>query len=100
MDDCFADDARQRNPSRSGMGPLVSIGGIHVPSLAVGKLEKDINTLCAVSGFPAGEEFKWSPGQELWMRDHLVGQDREDFFMSVLTLAQERDAGAIVVVVL
>lgn len=98
MDVFFADDARQRNPSRSGMGSLVSIGGIHVPSQAVGELEKAINNLCDDFGFPPGEEFKWSPGRELWTRDNLIGEDREEFFIRVLTLARDRGVKAIVVI--
>lgn len=98
MDLFFADDARQRNPSRPGMGPLVSIGGIYVPSQAVGNLERAIDTLCTDCGFPPGEEFKWSPGRELWMRDNLIREDRQEFFIRVLALAQDSEVKAIVVI--
>jgi hypothetical protein len=98
MDFFFADDAYQKNPSRQGMGPLVAIGGIHVPSQAVGQLEKAIDNLCADQGFPPREEFKWSPGRELWMRDNLIGDDRQEFFIRVLNLAQDSGVKAIVVI--
>jgi len=98
MDFFFADDARQRTPSRSGMGPLVAVGGIHVPDQAVGELETAIDNLCDRTGFPPGEEFKWSPGRELWMRDNLVGEDRQAFFIEVLTLAKQYGIKAVVVI--
>lgn len=98
MDLFFADDARQRKPSRPGMGPLVSIGGIYVPSQEVGHLERAIDTLCADYGFPPREEFKWSPGRELWMRDNLVGEERQEFLIRMLSLAQDSEVKAIVIV--
>ena len=98
MDIFFADDARQRSPSRPGMGTLVAIGGIHVPSQAVGGLERAIDELCTDDGFPPREEFKWSPGRELWMHDNLVGEAREQFFVSVLTLARDWGVRAVVVI--
>ncbi len=72
MDFIFADDARQQKPSVPGMGPLVAIGGIHVGADHVGPLERELDELCAATGFPDGEEFKWSTGRQTWMRDHLV----------------------------
>ena len=98
MDFFFADDARQRTPSRPEMGPLVAVGGIHVPDQAVAELESAIDSLCEQTGFPPGEEFKWSPGRELWMRDNLVGEDRQAFFIEVLTLAKQYDLKAVVVI--
>lgn len=98
MDLVFADDARQNNPSRLGMGPLVAVGGIHVPSDVVGFLEKQIDSLCVDFGFPSGEKFKWSPGRELWMRDNLVADDREAFFARVLSLIRDHGVVAIVVI--
>lgn len=98
MDVFFADDARQDNPSRPGMGPLVGTGGIYVPSSAVSELEKAIDALCIEAGFPAREEFKWSPGRELWMRDNLIGVKREAFLTRVLDLVRDSGGKAIVVV--
>lgn len=94
----FADDAHQDNPSRPDMGPLVAIGGIEVPSKAVGGLEKEIDQLCDEYGFPPGEEFKWSPGRELWMRSNLTGSCRKEFFIRVVTLSRENGACVTVVV--
>jgi hypothetical protein len=93
----FADDAVQNKPSRRGMGPIVAIGGIHVPSEVARELEKQLNSLCSHAGFPDGEEFKWSPGRDLWMARHLVDADRQDFFRSVLDLLNERGVKVIVV---
>lgn len=57
---CFADDARQRTPSRDGMGPLVATGGLIVEDRAVGPLERALDALCRDYRFPPGQEFKWS----------------------------------------
>lgn len=94
----FLDDSRQRHPSRPGMGPLVAVGGVRVPEEAIRPLEAALDELCLDTGFPEGEEFKWSPGNELWMRDGLVGNARRDFFFRVLDLAAEHGAAAIVVI--
>lgn len=69
-----------------------------MPSGAIGELEKQIDALCKNSGFPPGEEFKWSPGGELWMRRNLRGARRQDFFIGVLNLLQCHGARAVVVV--
>lgn len=92
------DDAVRPKPERQGMGPLVAVGGLYVPSAAVGRLEREIEDVCAEVGFPPGEEFKWSPGRELWMRDALKAAAREQFFRRVLALAALAQAKAIVVV--
>ena len=80
------------------MGSLVSAGGIHVPGDHVRRLETGLDVLCDEFGFPTGEEFKWSPGRELWMRKNLVGKGRENFFVRALSLAQELSITAVVVV--
>jgi hypothetical protein len=89
----FADDARQDNPTRVKMGPLVAAGALLVDSSKLRDLETNIETLCKESGFPVEDplksEFKWSPGTELWMRRNLVGNGRERFFLSVVA-SEER----------
>jgi hypothetical protein len=92
------DDAVRASPEREGMGPLVAVGGLHVPSDSVGKLERALDALCLEIGFPAGQEFKWSPGRELWMRSNLKGKAREAFFLRALDLAREHEATALVVI--
>jgi hypothetical protein len=61
------DDSAQRKPTRSGMGALVAVGGVHIPSAQVRSLERGLDDLCAEAGFPKNEEFKWSPDKKLWM---------------------------------
>lgn len=99
MDFFFADDARQNNPSRDGMGQLVAAGGIYVPGDSVYALERDLDKLCSECGFPPKEEFKWSPGRELWMRENLVDVERQDFFFRAIESAKLAGAKAVVVVV-
>jgi hypothetical protein len=80
------------------MGPLVAIGGIEVPSQVLGPLEKETDQLCDEYGFPAGEEFKWSPGRELWMHSNLTGSRRKEFLTRVLTLSQKNGACVTIVI--
>ena len=98
VDIFFADDARQRSPSRPGMGPLVAIGGVNVPAEEVGNIGRGLNDICARFGFPPNEKFKWSPGRELWMRNNLVGDSRCEFFLAVLGSLTEKDTVAFVVI--
>lgn len=80
------------------MGSLVAIGGVHVPEHAVARLEREIDDICRRTGFPAGEEFKWSPAKAQWMRDHLAESRRRSFFRSVLDVCRRYGARAIVVI--
>lgn len=98
MEFFFADDARQDKPTRPGMGPLIAIGGIHVPDLEVRKLERELDEMCNNYGFPPNNEFKWSPGRELWMRDNLICQERTNFFARVLGSCKEHGIKAIVII--
>jgi hypothetical protein len=97
MDFFFADDSRQRAPTRQGMNPLVGVGGIYVPSERVNTLERLLNQLCVNAEFPPGEEFKWSPGREDWMHHGLTARPRADFFSAVLRCCAESRVRAIVV---
>lgn len=98
--DLFAiDDSAQLNPTRSGMGPMLAVGGIHVPGDSVRQLEHALDDLCGAQGFPQGEEFKWSPGRKSWMRQGLVEEARQDFFLAALALARDAGATAIVAMV-
>ena len=98
MDFFFADDSKQPDPAREGMGPLVAIGGVHVPDHAVAPLEREIDDICRRTGFPPGEEFKWSPAKAQWMRDHLAESRRRSFFRSVLDGCRRHGARATVVI--
>jgi hypothetical protein len=93
----FADDSRCNKPSIKGMGPLVAIGGIYIEDSELKLLNEEINKVCLRYGFPANEPFKWSPGRELWMWDHLVDDKREKFFIDVIRIAENRKTGAIIV---
>jgi hypothetical protein len=91
--DLFAiDDSKQSKPSRDGMGPLVAVGGLHVPGDRVRGLELALDDLCKEFAFPQGEEFKWSPPKGAWEHSNLRGADRDQFNLRALGLA--RDAGA------
>jgi hypothetical protein len=97
--DLFAiDDSAQRNPRRDGMGPLIAVGGLHIPGWQVRELEIALDALCTKTGFPSGEEFKWSPQRGSWMRTNLEAQERVEFYLRALALAAEADAAAIVVI--
>ena len=98
VDFFWADDARQNNPSRPGMGPLVAAGGVHVPVQAAPSIEAEINTLCADYRFPEREVFKWSPDRKLWMHGNLTGRQRRQFFLDLFDLAHRMKVKAVVVV--
>jgi hypothetical protein len=91
----FVDDSRQLAPTRERMGPLLSAGGICVPETDVRQLNMELDDLCAATGFPPNQEFKWSPGRELWMRDNLVGERRANFFLEVVRIARQHNPTAI-----
>lgn len=95
----FADDSKQDNPSRPAMGPLVAVGGIGLPIENVRPLSEALDAACASAGFPSGEEFKWSPGKDLWMRSGLVGAARAKFFLAVANQLEAAEAIASVVIV-
>lgn len=84
----FVDDARQNSPTRPGMGPLIAIGGFHLLDSEVKKLNKEIDSICSNYGFPSNEPFKWSPGRELWVWNNLIGEKRINFYIDVLTAAE------------
>jgi hypothetical protein len=93
----FIDDAKQNTPTRIGMGPINTVGGIIVSCDQVKKLEQEIERLCDAFGFPPKEKFKWSPGRELWMRENLVAGRRQKFFINVLNALAEHGVKTIVV---
>lgn len=80
----FADDSKQSSPTRSGVGPLVAAGAVMIDADVARSAEKALAALCVTTGFPPGEEFKWSPGRESWMRTSLVAEARDSFFRSVI----------------
>jgi hypothetical protein len=99
MDLIVIDDSKQARTSRDGMGSLVAVGGLHVPSESVRTLGRGSDDLCQEYGFPSHEdEFKWSPHRGTWMRENLYGEDREAFFIDCLEAAKEEGAEACVVI--
>ena len=93
----YVDDSSQDHPSRVGLGPVFALGGVLVPIEVEPTLDSQLNDLCRNFGFPENEEFKWSPGRKHWMRDHLIGVDRDAFFRRVLLLATMHGVKAVVV---
>jgi hypothetical protein len=99
MDLILVDDSKQKKPSRPGMGHLVAVGGLHVPSDGVQALARTLDETCKEYGFPSDrDEFKWSPGRRDWMRKNLVEGDRQEFFADCLEAAKEEGAEAFVVI--
>lgn len=96
---CFADDSQQLEPTRRDMRPVVGVGGVLVEATELGSIQREVDEVCRATGFPDGEEFKWSPGRELWMWKSLHGQERERFFLRLLSMLGEHRAEVVVVVV-
>lgn len=98
MDLLLVDDSRQAKPTRPGMGPLVSVGGFHLPGASVRPLTKALDEICERYGFPPGEEFKWSPNRGTWMAAKLVRANRHAFFTECMEAAGNHRAQACVVI--
>ncbi|GAH62769.1 unnamed protein product, partial [marine sediment metagenome] len=77
---------------------LIAVGGIHVSDEFVQTLEHEIESICIEYEFPSNELFKWSPGRKLWMRDNLIDDKRQSFFLKILKSLQAHEATAIVVI--
>jgi hypothetical protein len=77
------------------MQPLVGIGGISIRAEVVHALERRLDGLCKSIGFPPKQPFKWSPGKDMWMRENLVDDKRQAFFLEVLGILRGAGARAI-----
>lgn len=91
----FLDDSKTK-PSREGMKELVGIGGVSLPAASTRAVETKLEAVCRAYGFPPREPFKWSPGKELWMREGLRDEARQNFYLEVLAVL--RDAGGVALV--
>lgn len=96
MDIFFADDSSQKG-AREGMGRVIAIGGIFVSDANLRPLEQEVTAIASEYGFPEGEEIKWSPGRNLWMRNNLQNERRHECLSRILEAAVARDVRAIVV---
>jgi len=85
----FVDDARQRTPTRDRMGPLCVAGAICISEANLKGFENALDELCSNTGFPDRQEFKWSPGRDLWMRDNLKNDARTEFFLNAVKCARD-----------
>ncbi|MBN2407287.1 MAG: DUF3800 domain-containing protein [Elusimicrobia bacterium] len=94
----FLDDSKQNHPTRHGMSSLISVGGVILSAMKVKTVENEIEQLCRIVGFPEKEEFKWSPGRELWMHDNLTRDNRQEFFQKVLNIINKHKARIVVVI--
>ena len=97
MNFIFADDSEQRKPTRVDMKPLIGVGGVHVPAEQIGGIEHEINALCNRYEFPEGEEFKWSPNRNTYMRENIIGEDRVNFYIELFEISSGYDIKAILV---
>jgi hypothetical protein len=98
VDVFFVDDAAQKSPSRPGMGSLLGVGGVHVPEESLQGLERQVEAACAEFGFPPNQIFKWSPGRDLWMHQNLIGAQRQQFFIRILSLAMDQGTAGLVII--
>jgi hypothetical protein len=100
LDFWFADDARQKKPSRHGVGELIGVGGVRVSAAKVADFEHDLEVVCGSYGLRREDRFKWSPTKkqvDAAMRS-LAGDRRTQFFVKLLSVARKFDARAVVVI--
>jgi hypothetical protein len=96
MEIFFADDSGQRDCRRTGVGPLISVGGVLIDEMQIRPLAAAIDSVTAKFGIPDTEELKWHPPKGSWIHQNL--QDgRTDCYRRVLEAAQAHAAKAIVV---
>jgi hypothetical protein len=65
----------------------------------INKLERGLDAVCKLYGFPEGEEFKWSPNKKKWMYASLVGKEREEFFQALFNVAHDCAVAISVIVI-
>jgi hypothetical protein len=94
----FTDDSQQNSPTRNGMGRPLAVGGFLIEDKYVRSAEDRLDALCKRVGFPQGEEFKWSPSRNMWMRENLVDEDRRTFFVEVVKVLTDYEIKALVMI--
>jgi hypothetical protein len=94
----FVDDSTQKSPTRPGFkGKLVAAGGLIIHADQAKAAEQALREHCRATGFPPGDEFKWSPDRQSWMYSNLRGDDRSEFQREVISILAEHRATACVV---
>jgi hypothetical protein len=93
----FVDDSKQARPTRPGVGSLVAAGAVMLDADSARSAEKALDSLCRDVGFPAGDEFKWSPQRGTWMHGSLHGDNRQRFFLEVARVLSDHNVLAHVV---
>jgi hypothetical protein len=85
VDFFFADDARQAQPTRPGMGAIVAFGGVRVAGDRLAALNRSLDSVCREKyHFPSGEEFKWSPSRSSWMAKNIKGSKAGELYGDVI----------------
>lgn len=79
------------------MGPLVATGGLFVAGDDLASLERSLESICRRVGFPANEEFKWSPRRGSWMYHGLVEGARREFFAEILGICSTHHTTAVII---
>lgn len=97
MEIFFADDSAHK-AARSGMGKIISFGGVFVSPEKLMPLESSINEICLNRfGIPEGEEVKWSPKKKSWIYENLHGDDRTECYRQILQAAIDNDVKSLVI---
>lgn len=93
----FVDDSKQTKPSREGIGAAVACGGFFLDADDARVAEAALDVLCEQTGFPEGDEFKWSPQKGSWMHSDLIEGNRERFQFGVIDVLRRHGAQAVFV---
>lgn len=93
----FIDDSGQKG-TRSGMGHLISVGGIVLNEDQLRPLQDNLSVITAKYGIPEDCELKWSPPRSNWIHNNLAFPKRQDCYREVLEATKACGASVIVVV--
>lgn len=94
----FADDSKQPDPTRCGMGPLVATGAVLVDADKAHVLERALDRACLDMGCPSRlDELKWSPRRNTWLL-RLDPDTRAELYQNVLGILTDSGALALLVV--
>jgi hypothetical protein len=94
----FIDESEEQQPRRTGLGHLVSVGGVVVPETAVAPYSAGLARIRHSLGVPEDTELKWSPSDGSWLKTPAGNAIRTQLREQMLNLAVDLGVSSVVVV--